>query len=247
MKRITLDTVDSTNNYAKTLGGPCEEITVIRAIRQSDGHGRNGKPFFSNHAGGLWVSMIVPVTDISTHFNHNRAISLAIRTALLDCQPRPAIDAPVSIKWPNDIYWGDRKIAGIMLENSPNAPNALIIGFGINLNIAQDDFPGELRKIATSVMIETDEEYVPDAILERILREYEFITKHGPNGAHAVYAGNLYKKGFKAVVGKHRGTFVTVEIDGRLRLDTSEGPVLLSSGTLSFPGNAGPSVTHRKR
>jgi len=234
MKHILLDNVDSTNNYAKSLTDiPANEITVIRAIRQSRGRGRNDTSFFSDHAGGLWVSLIVPIADISAHFEHNRAISLAIRTALLECVPSG--NAPVSIKWPNDIYWGERKIAGILLENIPRNPNALIIGFGINVNIAQDDFPGALHKNTTSVMMEIGEEYILDALLDRILREYEFIIKHGPKGAHAVYAGNLYKKGCPATVGPYRGTFVTVEIDGRLRLDTTQGSMLISSGSLRFP------------
>jgi BirA family biotin operon repressor/biotin-[acetyl-CoA-carboxylase] ligase len=238
MKHIMLDEVDSTNSYAKSLDGiPEGEIIVIRAIKQRRGRGRNDAPFFSDHAGGLWVSLVVPTADISAHFEHNRAISLAIRTALLQCATSPDNEeTPVSIKWPNDIYWGDRKIAGILLENAPQKPNTLIIGFGINVNIAQDDFPSDLRKTATSVMIETGEEYVPGALLDRILGEYEFITKHGPHGAHAVYAGNLYKKGYTADIGPHHGTFVTVEIDGRLRLDTAQGPMLLSSGTLRFSG-----------
>jgi len=234
MKHILLDEIDSTNSYAKTVSGiPDDEITVIRAIRQRCGRGRNDTPFFSDHAGGLWVSLVVPIPDISAHFEHNRAISLAIRTALLECMPSG--DAPISIKWPNDIYWGERKIAGILLENAPQKPNTLIIGFGINVNIAQDDFPSSLHKTTTSVLMEIGEEYIPDALLDRVLREYNFIIKHGPKGAHAIYAGNLYKKGYPATVGPHRGTFVTVEIDGRLRLDTAKGSMLLSSGSLRFP------------
>jgi len=236
MKHILLDETDSTNDYAKTVSDiPDNEITVIRAIRQRRGRGRNDDPFFSDHAGGLWVSLVAPIADISAHFEHNRAICLAIRAALLECAPSE--DAPISIKWPNDIYWGDRKIAGILLENAPQKPNALIIGFGVNVNIAQDDFPSGLHKSVTSVMMEINEEYILDALLDRVLREYEFIIKHGPKGAHAVYAGNLYKKGFQATVGPHRGTFVTVEPDGRLRLDTAQGSMLLSSGSLRFPGN----------
>jgi BirA family transcriptional regulator, biotin operon repressor / biotin---[acetyl-CoA-carboxylase] ligase len=236
MKHILLSEIDSTNSYAKSLDNiPNDEIIVIRAIKQRGGRGRNDKPFFSNHAGGLWVSLIVPIADISAHFEHNRAISLAIRTALLEC--RTSGDAPVSIKWPNDIFWGERKIAGILLENAPKKPNALIIGFGINVNIAQDDFPISLHKTTTSVLMEIGEEYVLDALLDRVLREYNFIIKHGPKGAHTVYTGNLYKKGYQATVGPHCGTFVTVEIDGRLRLDTAQGSMLLSSGTLRFPGS----------
>jgi BirA family biotin operon repressor/biotin-[acetyl-CoA-carboxylase] ligase len=237
MKRVLLDSVDSTNSYAKSLGGfPENELTVIRAIRQNRGRGRGDAAFFSDHAGGLWVSLVAPIADVSAHFEHNRAISLAIRAALIECALSG--NARVSIKWPNDLYWGERKIAGVLLENIPQNPNALIIGFGVNVNIAQDDFPGDLRGVVTSVLMETGEEYVLDALLERILQEYNFIIKHGPKGAHAVYAGNLYKKGYPAAVGRHSGTFVTVEIDGRLRLDTANGPVLLSSGSLRFPGGA---------
>ncbi|MDR0330673.1 MAG: biotin--[acetyl-CoA-carboxylase] ligase [Chitinispirillales bacterium] len=256
MRYVYLDEIDSTNSYAKSLccypqdeqpgAGSTRarannfsrgELTVIRAKRQRGGRGRDGNAFFSDHAGGLWATIITRIADISTHFEHNRAISLSIRKALCECMPAPS--APISIKWPNDIYWGDKKIAGILLENATQNPNALIIGFGININIAADDFPAELRGKATSVLMETGDEHMPGAVLEGILREYSFILKHGSQGAHTVYAGSLYKKGCLAAVGQHRGIFSTVELDGRLRLETNQGSMLLSSGTLRFLEGAG--------
>ncbi|MCL2182771.1 MAG: biotin--[acetyl-CoA-carboxylase] ligase [Chitinispirillia bacterium] len=232
---IYIDSVDSTNNYAKSVknlsGG---QLTVLRAGRQTGGRGRGDHRFFSDHAGGLWASIITPISDISAHFEHNRAISLAILESL---KGTAGSSAPITIKWPNDIYWGDRKITGILLENVPDNPDVMVIGFGINVNIGANDFPDYLRGAVTSVLIETGREAPQDRMLEDIVNGYrQYLNSDDQAIVHKIYSGNLYRRGHRATVGSHTGKFITVEIDGRLRLETGHGDVLCSSGTLLFNG-----------
>ena len=131
-KFIHLENIDSTNLFGRSLEDiPESGITVIQADNQSSGRGRLGNSFFSSHSGGLWVSIITPISDLSRHFQFNRAISLAIHDSILKLFP----DSPLGIKWPNDIYWAERKICGILLENHLFHPEFLVIGFGINVNI----------------------------------------------------------------------------------------------------------------
>ena len=253
--------VDSTNAYAKSLwagGGQAEAdsadgvisddgpvefvpandflgdtLTVIRAGRQTHGRGRDGNDFFSNIEGGLWVSIIAPVTDISAHFEHNRAISLAI----LETLKSHGGGGKVSIKWPNDIYWGDRKIAGVLLENVPGNDNVLIIGFGVNVNVDIGRFPKNLRDSVTSVSDRTDEALFLDSTLDSVISMYRKLIHGDQSAVHNLYLDNLYRLGSRATVGKHTGKFVTVEPDGRLRLETENGEELCSSGTLRFLGD----------
>jgi BirA family biotin operon repressor/biotin-[acetyl-CoA-carboxylase] ligase len=230
-KYICLDSIDSTNTYAKTLFDfPRDGLTVIRAKKQTGGRGRMEKSYFTDHPGGLWVSIITPMSDISAHFKYNRAISLAILESLKNIAP----NASITIKWPNDVYWGDRKITGILLENIPENQNAIIVGFGINVNISMDDFPKDLRESATSALIETGKEHSIDQLLEDILKKYIRHSEGDDMVAHQLYSSCLYKKGHKATIGQTTGTFVSVDQDGRLRLEVGDRPVLLSSGTLLF-------------
>ena len=255
---IFLAEVDSTNSYAKSLwagggqegagGGGQEQgpvefvpahdflgdaLTVIRAGRQTRGRGRGGSDFFSDIQGGLWVSIIAPVADIAVHFEHNRAISLAILETL---KPHCG-SAEISIKWPNDIYWGDKKIAGILLENVPDNGGVVIIGFGVNVNVDIGRFPKHLRDSVTSVSDETGEPLFLDSTLDSIIEMYRKFTNGDQAAVHQLYLDNLYKLGHRATVGEHVGKFATVEPDGRLRLETERGEELCVSGTLRFLGD----------
>ncbi|MDR2727513.1 MAG: biotin--[acetyl-CoA-carboxylase] ligase [Chitinispirillales bacterium] len=226
---------DSTNSFAKELKNfPVSGITVIRALKQSGGRGRLNKTFFSDHSGGLWVSVVTPVKSVSDHFIYNRALSLAVCETLKNIDSRSS--EKIKIKWPNDIYWGERKTAGILLENISANPNVIIAGLGLNVNIAREDFPAELRRSATSVLIETGQIISQDFLLESILKAYrQFSNKESDmKSVHERYVENLYKKGRAAVIDSLSGTFLTVEPDGQLRMQTAHGDKLYSCGTLRF-------------
>ncbi len=152
-RMVVLESVDSTNNYAKNLaasGAP--EGTCVIAERQTAGRGRRGRGFVSD-AGGLYFSCILRPQAAPQQLLHLTAaaavaVSDAIET-LTGAQPQ--------IKWPNDPVLGGKKVCGILTELSLvaelNEAEYIVVGIGINCN--QAAFPPELSKIATSLREQT--------------------------------------------------------------------------------------------
>ncbi len=164
--------LDSTNTLAKELatkGAP--EGTVVIAEGQSRGRGRKRRSWFSHEGGGIFVSMIlrpdVPLTD-APKFTLLTAVALA-ETLIAHA----GVD--VVIKWPNDILCKGRKLAGILTEMSMemDAVDHMVVGLGINVNIEEDVFPGELSEIATSLYMETGTKLSRVELLRRFLERFE--------------------------------------------------------------------------
>jgi BirA family biotin operon repressor/biotin-[acetyl-CoA-carboxylase] ligase len=205
-------------------------LIVIQADRQTIGHGRRGTPFYSDHPGGLWVSIISPIPDVSLHFNHNRALSLAIADALGAIDK----DASIAIKWPNDIYWRNKKICGILLENHPTFPNLLITGFGLNVNMPLSDFPSELHSIVTSVLNETNQSRSLSTLLHSIIGNYYNNINSDQKCNHSRYLQYIYKKNCLIEIDGKQGIFDSVEEDGRLRLICEDTTIFITTGSIRF-------------
>jgi BirA family transcriptional regulator, biotin operon repressor / biotin---[acetyl-CoA-carboxylase] ligase len=224
--------LESTNATARSMSHhPKKGIYCIQADRQSTGRGRRGGAYFSDCQGGLWVSLVITTDDPTGHFIYNRAISLAVALTLEQCGK----NLPVSIKWPNDIYWGKRKICGILLENHPVFSNVIIIGFGLNVNMRLSDFPDDLQKIATSVLIETEQHCSLSALLRTILRHYAVIQAADQNKIHGYYLNRLYGIGQTISINGLSGIFSSVAPDGRLKLVNNGIPIFINSGSPVFP------------
>jgi BirA family transcriptional regulator, biotin operon repressor / biotin---[acetyl-CoA-carboxylase] ligase len=223
----------STNDTARALTSfPTSGIFVVQADRQTAGRGRRGDLFFSATEGGLWASIVTPLSSFDEHFAHNRALSLAIGESSEAISGRAG---NCSIKWPNDIYWGDRKLCGILLENHPVRSTILVLGFGINVAMRADEFPQELQPIATSLFIETGTRYPRSKLLRMILERYHANALVPSEEIHDRYAQRLYGRGRMAEIEQQRGIFEGVEIDGRLKLRVGPEVVLFYTGTLRFP------------
>jgi BirA family biotin operon repressor/biotin-[acetyl-CoA-carboxylase] ligase len=149
---ITLESVKSTNDYAssmlKTANPP--EGTVILAAFQTDGKGQAENSWVSEAGKNLLFSIILRPFRIEAEkqFYISMCISNGI-AAFLESNTLPAV-----IKWPNDILVRERKIAGILIENSLSNRYLLTSVIGIGLNVNQKDFPSSLLS-PTSVLIET--------------------------------------------------------------------------------------------
>ncbi|MBD3391367.1 MAG: biotin--[acetyl-CoA-carboxylase] ligase [Chitinivibrionales bacterium] len=231
---VSFDEVDSTNTIAKQMlaGGvrPGSGMVVVAAKRQAAGRGREGRRFFSSVEGGLWVSLIVGIPDIADHFSVNRALSLAICEALE--HHSPALSP--RIKWPNDIYCRGRKICGMLLETSDVSPGCIVAGFGLNVNVGTEQFPGNLRGIATSVLIETGSPADMARLLRETITRFERWRRAPAPGAHAAYARRLYRPGVPVRIDGKEGIFDGVREDGCLFLRTEQGIECILSGTMAF-------------
>jgi BirA family biotin operon repressor/biotin-[acetyl-CoA-carboxylase] ligase len=228
---LHFDALDSTNTFAKDLAAlPTSGLAVVCADTQRAGRGRGENPFFSEVNGGLFASIACFVPDISAHFTYNRAISLAISDSIQN-----RFDAcPLFIKWPNDIYWQDKKLCGILLETVPGRHNHLIIGFGINVNLQNNDFPHNLRDIATSVKIETGMTIDIHELLYDILTLFwNYCVLPGAE-VHSLYCDRLYKFGASVEINNRRGLFAGVREDGCLCLKRGADTEYMVSGTLKY-------------
>ncbi len=149
--------VDSTNTALKKLadqGAP--EGTIAIAEEQTAGRGRLGRSWSSPAGKGLALSILLrpPLAPGDTQL-----FTLMSAAAVIQAVKNTAPNLSIGIKWPNDLLINKRKVCGILTEMKAEADllHYLIIGIGINVNSKLNDFPPELKKIATSIYLENNE------------------------------------------------------------------------------------------
>lgn len=155
-KLILLDTVDSTNSYAKQLARQgAEEGTAVIARSQTGGRGRLGRSFSSPEGLGLYLSLILRPRCKPEALMH---LTCASGVAAADAVEQAAALRP-GIKWTNDLVCGKKKLGGILTELSVAPDTGLVdfavIGIGINCLQGPQDFPEALQPIACSILTET--------------------------------------------------------------------------------------------
>ena len=167
---IYYDQADSTNRLARDLlqeGYP--DGTVVLAGQQSAGRGQYGRSF-SSPPGGLYFSLLLRP---NLKIDHLPLITLA--AGLACCQViETHFQLQPWIKWPNDVYIQDRKVAGILCENSlapGNDPltSGVIIGVGLNVNATLEDFPEDLRLLLTTLFSLTGTQVDLTVLLDALL------------------------------------------------------------------------------
>lgn len=172
-------TIDSTQLAAKQkLVGNQDSILVL-SNEQTKGRGRFNRPWDSAKGKGLWMSAVfrpnVPFSMITTF---NLFMALAIRETIQEFS-----NERVAVKWPNDIYIGDKKVCGFLTEMSANSDGieAVICGIGINMNQEASEFPDEIAHRATSIFNHSNEKVNRYAFLKYLLeninkRYIQFLT-----------------------------------------------------------------------
>lgn len=158
---IALDSVDSTNSYAKTLAANGAPPTIVIARGQTGGRGRLGRPFSSAAGEGVYLSYLF-YPDISPDKISRLTAGAAVATA--ECI-EAASGAECGIKWVNDVFIANKKICGILTEGafSPDGRLAYAI-IGVGVNLYDRDF-GELSEVASSIERETGVRPEPESFL----------------------------------------------------------------------------------
>jgi len=148
---IKLLAVDSTNTFLKRMvsnSEPLPEGTVIMAENQFEGRGQVESKWHAEPGKNLTFSILLHPSflPVSEQFTLNMAISVAIQQAL-----KKITGDGLTIKWPNDIYFDDKKVGGMLIENiiSGSRIKACVVGIGINVN--QEVFEDVLKGRATSL------------------------------------------------------------------------------------------------
>lgn len=163
---ICLRTVDSTNRYARQL---VAAGVLIIAEEQTQGRGRLGRSWVSPAGEGLWFTLVIkPELDPS-----QAALITQIAASAVWQGIHEVTGIESTIKWPNDIQIGTRKVCGILTEMNAElgAIERLMVGIGINVNVR--DLPEELAGTATSLFMETGRGWSRKTLLLSILKAFE--------------------------------------------------------------------------
>ena len=127
---LLFDQVGSTLDVAHRVAPDAASGTLVLADEQTAGRGRQGRRWTSAPGAGIWLTLVERPTD-------GRALDvLSLRCGLYAAEALDALaEAPIGVKWPNDLYVGDRKLAGILIETRwrGTAPDWVAIGFGLNV------------------------------------------------------------------------------------------------------------------
>jgi BirA family biotin operon repressor/biotin-[acetyl-CoA-carboxylase] ligase len=169
---LYVDEVESTNTWAHSLvmEGAAEGTLVI-AEHQTSGRGRMGRKWHSPKGKGLWMSLV-----LKPRIPLQYAPQLTLLVAVALCRSiRKLTAVNVGIKWPNDLLVDGKKISGILLESSADEEKLqhVIAGVGISVNLDPDDFPEEIRDVASSLSIQAHRKIDRAELLCHFLVELE--------------------------------------------------------------------------
>lgn len=170
---IVLESVDSTNNYAKELlvkEKPAEG-TMIYAREQTNGRGQMGNKWYAEKDKNLIISVVLypEFLEATQQFFLSMAISLAVKDF---CES--VLNDELKIKWPNDLYFLDRKLGGVLIENTINGSKISSSVVGIGLNVNQETFDADLPNPISLFQI-TNREFKIETLVELLA---SFIEKY---------------------------------------------------------------------
>ena len=149
------DRIGSTLDAAHLLAPTASSATLVLADEQTEGRGQRGRRWASAAGAGVWLTLIERPTDA-------RALDvLPLRCGLYVAEALDALaSTSVSVKWPNDLYVNDRKLAGVLIETRwrGTAPDWVALGFGVNVTAPEIDSgtglrPGTTRLTALDLVI----------------------------------------------------------------------------------------------
>lgn len=215
------DELASTNDEAKALAADgAADGTVVIARKQTAGRGRRGADWFADPDGALAISIVVRPNEPKALWSR-----LALATGLAVAEAVETRVPLAGIKWPNDVWIGGRKVAGILVEAGADFA---VVGIGVNLNVRE--FPNELARLATSVGREAGAAIHREEFLAEMLRRFGF--RRGQIGAgfgelmdavreRCVLTG--HEVDLTTAAGRLRGTIEGLGAGGELLLRTPSG------------------------
>ncbi|WP_347860492.1 biotin--[acetyl-CoA-carboxylase] ligase [Salimicrobium sp. PL1-032A] len=144
--------------------------TVVLAGEQTAGKGRRKREWSSLKGKGMWMSVL-----LRPPFSPGKAPQLTLVTATTIVRVLQEFGVTATIKWPNDIMIGDRKVCGILTEMKAELDciDYLVLGIGLNVNQAEAEMPEELKKKATSLYNEKNEVFKIEEIVSHLLNRFE--------------------------------------------------------------------------
>lgn len=240
---LYFDETDSTNTEARKAaedGAPHGTLAV--ADYQSMGKGRRGRSWEAPHGVGIWMSLVLRP---GLHPTCASMLTLVAALAVAD-GIRQVSGLEARIKWPNDIVAGGKKVCGILTEMSTELECIHYVVTGIGINVANREFPEEIRDVATSVWLETGKEIKRSQLIAAIMKSYEtyyarFMETRDMSRLLEEYNGLLANCGQKVQVlspdHSYTGTAIGIDETGELLVRGEDGETRrVLSGEVSVRG-----------
>lgn len=232
------DELSSTNDSGKDLvrqGG--DHGTVVLAKRQTTGHGRMQR-VWESPLGGLWMSVL-----LKPKLNLADAAKLTLSTGVALARTfRTLYDLKVGIKWPNDLVYEGKKIAGILGEvvGEWNTVQTLILGIGVNANFARQNLSPELPATTLRELLghEVNLNQLAAMILLELEREVLALEQGDAQGLRERWTSFAVGLGSPVVVERagetFTGTFQGIQENGELVLNQEGKEISFSSGEVKL-------------
>jgi|GEM_PF-208588 len=191
------DSVESTNTILKEYAISRKDVNdgfFVTANTQTAGKGRMGRTFVSPVKKGVWLSVL-----FKPSFFSEEACRMPIYAAVAVCNAieNLGLERP-TVKWPNDIIYGNKKLCGISSEMSVESGSGsieyLILGIGVNVNMEISDFPVELREKATSIYMHSGQQIFRSELIGNIINEIGKFYQNGHFTADFTHYLHVYKK-----------------------------------------------------
>jgi len=217
------------------------EGTLILAENQTGGRGRFGRAWHSPKGKGIYMSFLLqPNLPLQQASHMTILLSVALCRSI-----RKVAQVNATIKWPNDILINGAKVCGILVETFAEADRVktMIAGIGISVNFGQDDFPEELRDLATSILLSTGRSVSREALIAEYFEQfsalYELYKKDGFAPIRSLWIALTSTLGGQVTVttpqGVIRGKAEEITADGALYVRDDNGELhLLYSGDLKM-------------
>lgn len=236
---ISLTETTSTNTFLAHYAPPVPvDITLVTAEYQTSGRGQTGNHWESARGQNILFSVAVTPTSLpaAAMFCLSEAIALSIREVIAAALDKEGVAEAVTVKWPNDIYVGDRKIAGILIENTLRGAyvSRSIIGCGVNINQThfESDAPNPVSLYQLTGRT-TERRFILEQIVDAFRRRYASLQTDVDTSTtsrqtiHAAYLSVLYRREglhpYRDANGTFKASIADVEPSGHLVLRDESG------------------------
>ena len=224
-----LDEISSTNDWLMTRlsNQKLHEGTVVFASRQTNGKGQRGSQWFSQPFKSLTFSVLLKPSFLPPI--HAFDLSICVALALSDSLNK--LRSGFKIKWPNDIYFQDKKIAGVLIENQMNRfvyQNA-VVGIGVNVNQSHFYDLSNAISLKQIIGLEFPPEKVMEHICESLETRYLMLRSGHFKDLKKAYISNLYGlnklQSFMVENKKLNGKIINVLRNGFLQIELKNGVI----------------------
>ena len=236
-KYLHFKTLDSSSIYLKNRRSFLKNLTFVSCDFQTDGHGRLNRTWSSNFGENLLFSFLIKDKKIIEKVN---GLSILIGVCVFKALKKLGVNN-LTIKWPNDVYIGEKKVCGILLESvlSGEEQPYVIVGVGINVN--QTEFLGEFFTTPTSLKLETNKSYgikgVKKVVFKTIIKELKKFKKSKSEYLKTANQNNFLfgKNAFAEINGKKVEVIVkNINDDNTLSVVYNDNQLSVLSGEITF-------------